>query len=470
MRTCTLYTEDGDFAAWFRQHSDCECLRLVGEVVDKNCDGPLAELDRLILLSKIRMVDVSDLETFTVKDNEEPYYSSDRRVDEWHFLVTFDNVMRENASELLNGWGEFETDAIPAENVLLRMVLNKDKSKEFVIEDGMVLSRDRSLLVAWLREDEYVALPTFLRHIGCYAFVNNNKMRSLVIGEGVTTIGAAAFANSDITTVKLPQTLEELGESAFCYCNLEDIKIPPLVRTVPAYCFFCNNLLIGDCTELLRNVRRVEEGAFGHNNIYDVLLPEGVEYVGYASFEDARSLYIPSTARFIDMGYWHEPVLGGSEYRWPKTSVSSDNPYYRMRKNHLIRNDDSLEFRRDDEGVAIFINGMSLIDILKDEELSHPEYGFHVVKYRWVTAEDLCDELYFLGGAPKTLLEETVGDHVRDAISVNIYEEHNHVCCEGFWHRDGFQYNLYYQFDKKQYGEQVDRLRAAVGREPVFDN
>lgn len=81
-----------------------------------------------------------------------------------------------------------------------------------------------------------------VKHIGERAFDNTGKaievkLRKLVIPEGVETIGKDAFINNNLGEIKLPSTLNKIGESAFkgqWKSGIEDkslkVNIPPQVK------------------------------------------------------------------------------------------------------------------------------------------------------------------------------------------------------------------------------------------------
>lgn len=54
----------------------------------------------------------------------------------------------------------------------------------------------------------------------------------------VVGIGESAFSSTKITSIKFPETISSIGESAFGYCTeLKRINIPKGVSTLPLYCF-----------------------------------------------------------------------------------------------------------------------------------------------------------------------------------------------------------------------------------------
>ena len=82
-----------------------------------------------------------------------------------------------------------------------------------------------------------------------YAFYENTNITSVVIPEGVTSIGSYAFYNcSSLETVgfKENSTLTSIGEEAFYRCNsLTSITIPDSVTSIERFAFEgCSNLTI----------------------------------------------------------------------------------------------------------------------------------------------------------------------------------------------------------------------------------
>ena len=83
-----------------------------------------------------------------------------------------------------------------------------------------------------------------------------------VVPEGVVEIGESAFANSQITNVKLPSSLTTIGAKAFNECKqLTEIFIPGKVKCIDDQAFYgCSSLVAVD---LASNVMRIGNLAFG---------------------------------------------------------------------------------------------------------------------------------------------------------------------------------------------------------------
>ena len=72
---------------------------------------------------------------------------------------------------------------------------------------------------------------------------SSTQLTSVIIEEGVTTIGSDAFYNCrDLANIVLPPNLTEIGSSAFYYCdNLSSITIPATVESIDYAAFaYCN--------------------------------------------------------------------------------------------------------------------------------------------------------------------------------------------------------------------------------------
>lgn len=153
---------------------------------------------------------------------------------------------------------------------------------------------------------------------GARAVQVSNNMRifchgDLVIPEQVadydgtkyTVVGTGSwiFHNySEITSVKLPETMEYIGEGAFAGCTaMETINIPPSVNSIGNMAF-CNceslkRLILGEgVTKLMAYVFA------GCRSLETIRLPEKVTYIGPAAFlncESLKSITIPNTVECV---------------------------------------------------------------------------------------------------------------------------------------------------------------------------
>ena len=74
--------------------------------------------------------------------------------------------------------------------------------------------------------------------VGDKAFYGCNKLTSLILPNGLVSIGNNAFQNTRIGSISLPSTLRTIGQSAFedCY-NVTSVVVPEGVEKVGSYAF-----------------------------------------------------------------------------------------------------------------------------------------------------------------------------------------------------------------------------------------
>ena len=101
-----------------------------------------------------------------------------------------------------------------------------------------------------------------------------------VFGEGITTIGNHAFANSGLTSVTIPSTVTSIGQSAFNNCSgLTSVTIPSSVTSIGSGAFiYCSELKKIEC--LAETPPTCGNGFFSRSYMNDCVL-----YVPTASIE-----------------------------------------------------------------------------------------------------------------------------------------------------------------------------------------
>lgn len=100
-------------------------------------------------------------------------------------------------------------------------------------------------------------------------------------GYTVAAISNKAFKNQNIKSVVMPDTIEEIGESAFENCEkLEYVKIPPSVEIIGKKSFKdCTLLTCVDFGEINDNLKRIDKEAFADcTNLKELTLPGNTIY------------------------------------------------------------------------------------------------------------------------------------------------------------------------------------------------
>ena len=116
---------------------------------------------------------------------------------------------------------------------------------------------------------------------------SNDDLTRVIIGNGVTTIGEAAFRScSHLTSVTIPNSVTTIGGWAFKYCSsLTSVTIPNSVTTIKEYAF-------SDCSHLTsvtipNSVTTIGNNAFnGCSSLTSVTIPNSVTTIGEAAFSN----------------------------------------------------------------------------------------------------------------------------------------------------------------------------------------
>jgi uncharacterized protein YjdB len=109
--------------------------------------------------------------------------------------------------------------------------VSSSNSSELTIPEGVTAIGNRAF--ANCGELKSVVIPKEVGIIGAYAFVDCVNMTNVIVSEGVTSIGSYAFGaeNSwgykNLQSVTLPDSVEEIGTSAFGNCSDDFVIICP---------------------------------------------------------------------------------------------------------------------------------------------------------------------------------------------------------------------------------------------------
>ncbi|MCR5137322.1 MAG: leucine-rich repeat domain-containing protein, partial [Oscillospiraceae bacterium] len=150
--------------------------------------------------------------------------------------------------------------------------------------------------------------------IPSYAFYECNSLASVVIGNGVTSIGGSAFSGcSSLTSVTIPDSVTSIGDYAFYNCTQMALDISNLqgLQSIGSDAFYnCNNLT------------------------GKLVLLEGITQIGSGTFYNCsklESVAIPKTVTSIEVNAFYgctglkTVYYSGTVQRWSTISIENGN-------------------------------------------------------------------------------------------------------------------------------------------------
>lgn len=162
----------------------------------------------------------------------------------------------------------------------------------------------------------------------------------------VTAIGANAFAimgsdnrhkdNKTLQSVKLPDTITDIGDHAFASCEkIQTIKIPDSVTEIETgtfgHCYLLNSV------KLPINLTTIGDAAFSYcSALTSIKLPEGLTTVGDGSFCAAglTNITVPKSLKKVGQtAFWSIPAIDTVTYtgtldQWEALTKSNDFAKY----------------------------------------------------------------------------------------------------------------------------------------------
>ena len=172
---------------------------------------------------------------------------------------------------------------------------------DVVTGNGLFWDRRDGYLIYYSGRGDEVVVPDGISAIGAFAFAESGVKR-VVVPDSVTEIGEGAFLQcrflkevrlpetlgkmgrsvfsgcSALTNVHFPKGLAEVPTSAFLYCeSLQEVVLPDTVTEIGAYAFFSTKVpsSILSC----RSIKKIKSYAFGSVEWSELTLPETVEIV-----------------------------------------------------------------------------------------------------------------------------------------------------------------------------------------------
>ena len=140
-------------------------------------------------------------------------------------------------------------------------------SPNFIYEDDVLFDKGKSKIISFRNQKikSYI-IPDSVTSIGDSAFYNCRSLSNIVIPDSVTRIGEMAFSNCDsLSSIVIPSSVTSIGDWAFCHCcSLSEIVIPASVISIGKRAFF------------------------GCRSLSDIGIPDSVTSIGNSAFDECK--------------------------------------------------------------------------------------------------------------------------------------------------------------------------------------
>ena len=135
-----------------------------------------------------------------------------------------------------------------------------------------------------------VTMPNTIEQIGNRAFYECRSLRSVCLSNSLQTISSECFSTSGLTSVVIPEGVKRISSNAFYYCSgLESVVLPSTVTDIDSYSFQeCYNL---KSIVIPSSVRTIGGGAFAYcSGLTTVILNNGIKTISWRAFNSCSSL------------------------------------------------------------------------------------------------------------------------------------------------------------------------------------
>ena len=201
----------------------------------------------------------------------------------WYKVTGEDTVQLIRNPEETTGYGNPYPNA-PAALVIPETVTNRETGKTYTVT---TIGYKAFFLCSQLTS---VTLPDTIRVLGDYAFQTawgTSSITSMNLPEGLEEIGANALYYIPVD-FKLPSTLKRIGNSAFAQSGITEVHFGDAIEAVDDRAFnFCKKLVKAELTKETQNC----EGLYLYcDNLAEVTIEDGVTYIPENCFFDCFAL------------------------------------------------------------------------------------------------------------------------------------------------------------------------------------
>jgi len=153
-----------------------------------------------------------------------------------------------------------------------------------------------------------IMIPDSVTNIGDSAFSYCTFLTSITIPNGVTSIGKETFLNcQNLTIVNIPNSINNIGEYAFNGCwKLASITIPYSLTSIGKSAFSCSSIT---SVSIPSSVTSIGDGAFSScSKLTSVIIPDSVTVIEKDAFNSCENL------ASVTIGNGVTSIIGGGNF------------------------------------------------------------------------------------------------------------------------------------------------------------
>ena len=132
-----------------------------------------------------------------------------------------------------------------------------------------------------------IKIPSTVLSIGGAAF-ESNSIASIDLPNGLTDIGSGAFSSNVLTNIIIPNTVVSIGGDAFSYNKLTSVVLPNGLTELPDSIFAHNALT---SVAIPDSVITIKRAAFYSNAFTSIIIPKNVTSIGQLAFTYNEAAY-----------------------------------------------------------------------------------------------------------------------------------------------------------------------------------
>lgn len=235
-----------------------------------------------------------------LRESEHTHNKSEHKSEDYSFVCTLDmgnNIVgRVNHRSLsIIGTGQLNKDNV---NKLFLKLGKHSKFDEVTIEEGITSIGDHAFKN---RPISSIKLPDTVVNIGRDAFSNCNNLRSIKLSNSLKSIENSAFSGcNSLRSFEMPDSVTKIGKYAFYGCGgLVSLRLSYSLTSIEDYSFsHCSSLRV---TNFPLSIVNIGQFAFWNcSSLISVKLPKNVLSIGDNAFfgcSNLKSIQIPKSAK-----------------------------------------------------------------------------------------------------------------------------------------------------------------------------